>query len=452
MKNLLVQINNFQVRNNFKLFIFVFLLFLPSFLYGGNNNLSLILSSLLIQFFFLTNINNFDFRNFKNLFFLHILLIVYCCFQLLPLSFFLLSYFSHQHLILYNLLGDISYTPISLNPFASFKNIVIFFNIFLIFLIVPQIINSKKTLNFILKIIILFGFLHVVMGLFVEIFDLKKILLYEKKFYIGSLTGFFINRNNFSYFLLLIFIINFYYLGFYRKFFLTNTKKISTFYQIITSDLILYRITLVFISIGIILTKSRAGNLSFIIILFVILLFEIFKYKKLSFNIILIITVVLFDLVVVSNYLGFEKLLDRISSTSIDGEASRLSIFMIGLKEFINFPIFGYGYGGFEILYRLKHDIYSTFYNHVHNDLIQFIGEFGLVGTSLFLIWFYQLILIFKKRYKNNIYELNMIIILSFIVTFIHSNLDFALHIPGNIYFIFFILSLSLTNIQKKYN
>jgi len=208
--------------------------------------------------------------------------------------------------------------------------------------------------------------------------------------------------------------------------------------------------SLIFISAGIILTKSRAGNLSFMIILLSIFLFEYLRYKKLTFNIILVITVLLIDLIIISNILGLEGLLDRVAATSIDGEASRLSVFLIGLKEFLNFPIFGYGYGGFEVLYRLNHDIYPTFYNHVHNDFIQFLGEFGIVGLSLFSFWIFRIIQNFKRNFNKNIYELNMIIILTLLITFIHGNLDFALHIPGNIYLLFFILSLSLTEIKRS--
>ena len=148
--------------------------------------------------------------------------------------------------------------------------------------------------------------------------------------------------------------------------------------------------------------------------------------------------------------LGLENLIARISATSIDGEASRWSVFSIGFNEFKNFFLFGYGYGGFEILYRLKHDNYLTFYNHVHNDFIQFLGEWGFVGIILFTFWIYQLIKTFFKNYKSNIYEINMIVICALTVTFIHGNLDFALHIPGNFYLLILILGLSQTKIKRS--
>ena len=442
------------IKLNIDIFLLTSFIFLPSFLYGGNNISSFILSNLLFYIFFISRFQILDstyLSEYKSIFISHIIFISFLLFQIFPNFEFFFKIFSYSHYELYHQLIGLYFRPISLHPFASFQFLNIIFNLFLIYLFVPQIIKSKRNLNLIFQMIIVIGFIHVIFGLFVEIFNLhQKLFFYEKNFYINSLTGFFINRNNFSYFLLIIFIINFYYLGFYKKYFLNSKPNISYFFKFISSNLIIYRISLIFISVGIILTKSRAGNLSFMMILFSIIIFEYLRHKKLTFNIILVITVLLLDLFIISNILGLEGLLDRVAASSIDGEASRLNVFVIGLKEFLNFPIFGYGYGGFEVLYRLNHDIYPTFYNHVHNDFIQFLGEFGIAGLFLFSFWIFRIIQNFKRNFNKNIYELNMIIILTLLITFIHGNLDFALHIPGNIYLLFFILSLSLTEIKRS--
>ena len=444
--------NKFKL--NFDIYILTTLIFLPSFLYGGNNILSFILSNIFIYIFFLIRFKKLDFNyldKYRSIFFAQTIFIFFLIFQLFPNFNLFLKIFSINHYEIYNQLIGIIYKPISLHPFVGFQYLCIIFNLFLIYFAVPQIIQSKRNLNLLFQLIIIIGLAHVVFGVIIEIFNLyQKLIIYEKKDYLSSLTGFFINRNNFSYFLLIIFVINFYYLGFYKKYFLNSKKNTSKFFQFISSNLIIYRMSLVFISVGIILTKSRAGNLSFMIILFSIFLIEYLKNKKLTFNLILVISVLLLDLLILSNILGLEALIDRVAATSIEGEASRLSVFLIGLKEFLNFPILGYGYGGFEVLYRLNHDIYQTFYNHVHNDFIQFLGEFGILGFSLFSFWIFRIIQNFKRNLNKNIYELNMIIILTFLITFIHGSLDFALHIPGNIYLLFFILSLSLTEIKRS--
>ena len=449
-----VLINLKSKKINFNCYLLLFPIFLSSFYYGGNNNTSLLVSNILLYTFFLFNIDRFNFnyfKKYKSIFTAQIIFIIYLVFQLIPNFDFVFHLFSNTHLELYEKLLGVNYRSISINPFVCFQYLILVFNFLLIFFMVPQIINSKKNLNVIFQSIIVIGLVHIIFGMFVETFGLyQKLIIYEKNFYISSLTGFFINRNNFSFFLLIIFIINFYYLGFYKKYFLAQKKTSSQFFQFISSNLFIYRLSLIFISVGIILTKSRAGNLSFLIVLCLIFLIEYFKYKKITFNLVLVTSVILLDLLILSNLLGLSGLIERVAATTIDGEASRLSVFLIGFKEFLNFPIFGYGYGGFEVLYRLNHDIYPTFYNHVHNDFIQFLGEFGIVGLSLFSFWIFRIIQNFKRNFNKNIYELNMIIILTFLITLIHGSLDFALHIPGNIYLLFFILSLSLTEIKRS--
>jgi len=271
---LLALINSDYLKLNSKNLILVLLIFFPSFLYGGNNLIGFFLSSLFFQFFFILNLNFSEKLIYRKLIIAHILLIIYLCFQLIPFTFSFFNIFSKNHNELYNLLSDISYRPLSLNVFETIKNIIIYFNILILFLITPYIINSKRALNFTFQTIIFFGLIHVVFGLFIEIFEIYKVGIYQKNYYLGSLTGFFINRNNFSFFLVLIFIVNFYYLGFYKKYFLAQKKTYSQFFQFISSNLFIYRLSLIFFSVGIILTKSRAGNLSFLIVLCLIFLIE----------------------------------------------------------------------------------------------------------------------------------------------------------------------------------
>jgi len=442
-------------RSNLSFSFLTILIILPSFFYGGNNSFSFIFCNCCLLIYFLINFEKIDFKILKyqkSIFTVYFFFLFYLIFQLLPNFNFFFKNFSPQHLYLYNSVTGVTYKPIALNPYIGIQNLIFFFVYFLVFLLVPKIVQSKRSLSIIFQILIIVGLIHVLFGLFIELFDLveKNFIFYEKKYYLSSLTGFFINRNNFSFFLLIIFIVNFYFLGFYKKYFVFGQKYNSKFFQFITSNLLIYRLSLLFISVGIILTKSRAGNFSFIVILILITIFEFIRHKKISFNILLIVSIILIDLLVVSNILGLDGLLNRIVATSIDGEASRFNVFIFGLKEFLNFPLFGYGYGGFEILYRLNYDVFNTFYNHVHNDFIQFLGEYGIFGAILFIMLLFSLIINFAKNYKNNIYELNIIIILSFVVMIIHGNLDFALHIPGNIYLLFFIFSLSFTKIKKS--
>jgi len=63
-----------------------------------------------------------------------------------------------------------------------------------------------------------------------------------------------------------------------------------------------------------------------------------------------------------------------------------------------------------------------AFADHAHSDLIEFMGEFGIIGTSLIIIILYQT---FKKI---ELFETRNLFLLLFV--FLILIFDFSLHIP----------------------
>ena len=128
-----------------------------------------------------------------------------------------------------------------------------------------------------------------------------------------------------------------------------------------------------------------------------------------------------------------------------DMNLSRFKIVQFGLEQLNSFLIFGYGPGGFKNLFQLNFTNLSNFYaNHAHSDIVEFIGEFGLVGFVLIAISLLGFILD-KKSYNfiNLILMFYIIIILFF---------DFSLHIPiiQMLFLIFF--SLNKKKISSSYS
>ena len=91
--------------------------------------------------------------------------------------------------------------------------------------------------------------------------------------------------------------------------------------------------------------------------------------------------------------------------------------------------------GGFENLFKLKFiNSAIQFANHVHADIFEFLGEFGLIG---FLLIIFSVIKFFFDKQSYNLINFLMITF-SIIILFF----DFSLHIP--IIQILFIIFLSL--------
>ena len=91
------------------------------------------------------------------------------------------------------------------------------------------------------------------------------------------------------------------------------------------------------------------------------------------------------------------------------------------------------------ILFNIKYpNLDNSFANHAHSDLVEFIGEFGLFGSSLLLL---SILNFFIN--KNSYSFINMIILFYLIILLFF---DFSLHSPiiQFLFVIFFILN------QKK--
>jgi len=411
---------------------------------GANDNFVILLLNLSLIIFFLA-FNKIYIINLNKVISIFLLFLFI---QFMPIPSFVLNFFSPNSFELYNSLYNNDIFFISVSVQNSLIYFFIFFSSMLIMAIISSLIKNKKDLNRVFKIIIYFAVFQSIFGILIFIFEINKILFfYEKIHYFESVTGTFINRNNFSFYLVLSFIVSIYYLNFYQKYFF-HKKKLDIF-NFFLSELFLIRLSILIIAIAILLTKSRAGNITFFSILTIIFLIDFYRNRKISFFNLTLFSIIFIDLLILSNILGSEKTIERLALTSFEGERTRIEVFKLGLKEFYNFPFLGYGMGGFEVLYDLKYNTLNAFYHHVHNDFIEYLGELGVFGFILLFICF-PISIFLQIRILNIPSELKLISVLVFIAILIHGNLDFALHLPANIYYLFLILGICMPKSFKK--
>ncbi|MDB2446905.1 O-antigen ligase family protein, partial [Candidatus Pelagibacter bacterium] len=119
----------------------------------------------------------------------------------------------------------------------------------------------------------------------------------------------------------------------------------------------------------------------------------------------------------------------------------RADLVKFAIVAFKKFVFFGYGGGGFENLFKINFNDLSTDYaSHAHSDLIEFLGEFGLIGFTLILLSLFFFLC--KKKFfsfKNFLLFYLLIFILIF---------DFSLHIP--IIQLLFVLLLSVNHKKRE--
>ena len=415
---------------------------------GGNNNLYIQFNFIIISIFFLLFIReknylaqiNEIFSNNKLAIILYILFINFLIFQTIPLPIKWLSFLSPEK---YNILNKLdfsdNYSSISLNPSNSFFNLLNYLSLFLYLIIFKSLFYRNKDIFKFYYFLVFIGAFAASVAIYFYLIGNPDFLILKNRISGSSATGFFINRTVSSCFLTLCFFSGIEYLkmiDYYQK----NNE--NNFF-----NKIYVRIFILLITIAIITSFSRLGNFLFISLIIIYISQALYKNdKKSRFFLISLILIVLFDVLILGFYFGSEKLLHRYSflqneinvylPSSTEADLSRGVLAKFAFIEFKKYILFGYGGGGFENLVKVNFQNLSTgFASHAHSDFLEFIGEFGLIGSTLI-----SLSLLISCVKKNFFLFKNFLLCYLFIFILIF---DFSLHIPI-IQFLFFLL-LSLT-------
>ena len=445
-------------KNKFYQYVFFLLLTLMMIFNGGNSNLYIQFNFIFSSIFFLALIREKNYlthiikilNDNKLQFFLFCSFLSFLLIQILPLPLEFLKILSPtKYNYLDNLEFEKNFASISLNPSNSFFGLLNFLSLFLCLLIFKSLFyRIRDLLNFYFFVILLGG-LSASIGLYFFLIGNPDFLILKNSFYRNSSTGFFINRTVFSCFLVLCFFCGAEYLRLFEKY-----KKDSTnnFFK-----MIYVRIFIIFVTTGIITSFSKIGNFLLISIIF-FYIFHSLSNKDIKNNFFFktLILIIIIDILILGFYFGSEKVLNRFYflgaelneyiPSSLEDKLSRGNLTSFSIKQVKNFAFFGYGLGGFETLFKLSHPNLSSYYaNHAHSDFSEFIGEFGLIGSSLI---FLSIAISFIKNklfyFKNLLLFYFLIIVLLF---------DFSLHIPIIQFLLVFLLSINFGNnkvIQKE--
>ena len=437
-------------------YIFLLTLTLMVIFNGGNNNLYIQFNFIIVSIFFLLFVKEKKylahvrvlFSKNKIAIFLFTLFISFLIFQTIPLPMKWLSFFSPEK---YNILNKLEFNgnfhSISLSTTNSYFNLLNYITLFLSLIIFKSLFYRKKHIFEFYYFLVFIGAFSASVAIYFYLIGNPEFWIIENKSSSNAATGFFINRTVFSCFLVLCFLSGVEYL-----------KKIDDYKNGNTDNFfnkIYVRIFILLITIGIITSFSRLGNFLFISIVILNILQAFFTNdKKSKFFLITLILIVLVDVLILGFYFGSEKLLQRFSflqneiieySPSIDdadkSELSRADIVKFALIEFKNFFFWGYGAGGFEYLFKINFENLSTIYAaHAHSDIIEFIGEFGLIGSTLILL---SILFSCLKKNFHSFKNFLLLYLLFFILIF-----DFSLHIP--IIQLLFVLLLSVDYKKSK--
>jgi hypothetical protein len=424
----------YLTKNRFHQSIFYILISFLIIFNGGNYDMYPQFNFVLVGSFFLycftdlnykAHIKKFFFEN-KKIVVIYIIFLSYLIFQILPFQQELIKFLSPSK---YKILLDLDYnnfSSISLDPLKTYLNFLNYITLILFLIIFKTIFYKERHILNFYYFLVISGFFTSIVAVYFYLIGNPDFLFISNDSYKNAATGFFINRTVFSCFLNLCFLAGLEYLSLIN---IIKYKKKDNYFT-----KIYLRIFLLFITIGIITSFSRIGNFLFLSVIILYLINQFFlKKKKNTFILYTLILIILFDILIFGIYFGGFELINRFAFLTSELESysnnnasfsstNRGDLASFGLNQFKNFFLFGYGSGGFEILFKNFYSNTGTNYaNHAHFDIIEFAGEFGIIGM---LMVFLTILKCYKKIQFNNLKNLYLLFFLLIILLF-----DFSFHI-----------------------
>lgn len=262
-------------------------------------------------------------------------------------------------------------------------------------------------------------------------------------------TGGFIYKNHFANFLLLSLSIGIGYLvaSLSSDKYASNRQKLRNIVSALIQGKAVIRIALAIMVIGLVMSRSRMGNAAFFTAMSITGIFAFFYFKHRSKGLtFLLISLFVIDTFILGTWFGLDKVKNRIQQTNFTQE-TRDEVNVYGLELIKKFPLTGTGAGSFYTVFPMVqgNDI-PLFYDHAHNDYLQFAIEFGLPATLLLgfiVLWsLWQTVYTMRHRRNNLMKGTAFGCMMAIIGMLIHISVDFNLQAPANA--VYFVLILTL--------
>jgi O-antigen ligase len=223
------------------------------------------------------------------------------------------------------------------------------------------------------------------------------------------------------------------------------------------SDKAPLRIAVVIMAIGLVLTRSRMGNVGFAVSLSIAgaaYLLPAPSSSRLSgglvssgFVSVILASIVLVDLVIVGSYFGIEEVAQRLEQTTVAEASNRIDLFDYALPYVLDYLPFGSGAGSFSAAFLPYSGPEVVIpYDHAHNDYLEFLGEWGIVGCLpmglAVLLSLGTAGFALRERHDSLLRAMGFGAFMGIVALLIHSFVDFNWQIPANAGFFTVLLAM----------
>ncbi len=304
----------------------------------------------------------------------------------------------------------------------------------------------------VLAAIVLASTIQAVYGGLMLLSGLEWGFLGEKTSYRGVATGTFVNRNH---------LANYMALGAAAALGMILSElgngprsggargRLLGMIRLVFSAKMRARLALVILVIALILTRSRMGNTAFFISLCICGMgFILLRQRRYIVPALLLFSsIVVIDILIVSNWYGLERVVDRIEQTDLVSE-NRTNLLTEARATIDAYAVTGSGLGTFA----LAHDPFrarnsGAYFDHAHNDYVQFLIETGVIGFAILAVFVaghaLHAVRILISRRSRHAAAAAFAALMAMLAEAIHATADFNLQIPANAATLLVLMSLS---------
>jgi O-antigen ligase len=341
---------------------------------------------------------------------------------------------------------------VSLDPAATAHYLLVGCAIVQGFFLTLVLINSHARVKTLLAVLVFSGVFQAVYGAFMVLSGLEIGFFVEKYAGRGVATGTFVNRNHLAGYLVMCLAAGTGLLLSQMGPIIESgwRSRLRSGLRLLLSPKIRLRIYLAVMVIALVLTRSRMGNLAFFVSLSIAGLVAIYAGRRFSLRLVgLLASLFIIDMLILSRWFGLDRLMARFEQMEgqpVEADArywlDRFSWDYLG-----DFSFTGSGGGSFYGIFpNYQGPQLQGYYEHVHNDYLEFAVELGLPALLLLAVFLlysmWQAISVQRERLTPLYRGAGFAAMMAICWCLLHSTADFNLQIPANGYTLVVILAM----------
>ena len=225
------------------------------------------------------------------------------------------------------------------------------------------------------------------------------------------------------------------------------------------------RIYLAILVITLVLTRSRMGNVSFFLSLFLAGGLSLALMRKSPRPVVILLTsLLIIDLMILGSWFGMDRLQEKFKLLETETVAmdtrtntvTRIDTNLYGFEIYKDAPLTGTGAGSFYAIYP-SYEGWSgvpMFIQHAHNDYLEFLTDTGWIGIlmlgAIVTMSFFAALRALRTRRHPLMRGMAFTAVMGILYVILHSAADFFLRVPANAALFMVILAMGWISLAMK--